>query len=100
MNVSYTYRASALIPNGIGIIILLNIFLFSLCGMVWNDFSYNEVTKWQIIIILILIGEPLIIRFGGSIIKEGKNQYEIQFTEVNFKLVFSFLYDTSTKSYD
>jgi len=85
MNVSYTYHASTLIPNGIGIIVLLSVFLLTLCGVVWNDFSYNEVTKWQIIIILILIGEPLIIRFGGSIIKEGKNQYEIQFTEANFK---------------
>ena len=85
MKISYTYRPTYLISFGIAFIIGSNVFLFSLSMMVYNDFSFNEVKKGLIILILILLVEPLIILYGGHNIIEGNNQFKIQFTEVNFK---------------
>lgn len=85
MSISYIYRSSYLITFGIGFIILSSLVFISINFSIYNDFPGNQIIKFQIFSILILTIEPIIIGWGVFNIIKGTNQYEIQFSEKNFK---------------
>jgi len=85
MNISYTYRRSYLIPTGITFILIVSTGLIAIVLFVYTDILSNVVTRDQIFLITIFIGELIVIGYGIYLINKGRTQFEIQFNETNFK---------------
>lgn len=90
MNISYTYRPTYLLAFGIEFIILwIPVFILIMIG-ICNNFLISVATKDKIFFIVNLIGVSIITSYGVYNIIQGTNQFEIQFSDANFKAYKNF----------